>query len=170
MARVFVAVWPPPHVVERLAALPRPDLPGLRWVPAGDLHVTLRFLGDAPVGVVAERVRAAAPPRATARVGPATAPLGARILMAPVAGLDDLAAAVAAATADLGRPARHPFRGHVTLARARDRAMVQRAAGVAVTARFEVTDVAVVTSETRPEGARYTTAATIPCPPGRSHR
>ena len=43
--RLFVAAWPPPEVVASLAALPRPDVAGLRWTRPDQWHVTLRFLG-----------------------------------------------------------------------------------------------------------------------------
>ena len=170
MGRVFVAAWPPPVVADQLADLPVPDVAGLRRTRKENLHVTLRFLGDVAVPAVVERARTAALPTATATLGPATARLGPQVVMVPVAGLDDLAAAVARATADLGRPPRHPFRGHVTLARARHDAAAAPATGVPVSGRFAVTEVAVVTSETRPEGARYTTVATVPCGPVRPHR
>ena len=38
MARLFVAVWPPDDVVAELAALPRPDQPGLRWTTPDQWH------------------------------------------------------------------------------------------------------------------------------------
>ena len=47
VARLFLAVWPPAPVVERLRSLPRPDEPGVRWVPPTNWHVTVRFFGDA---------------------------------------------------------------------------------------------------------------------------
>lgn len=43
--RLFVALTPPPPVREELAAL-ADDLEGVRWTPADNLHLTLRFLGD----------------------------------------------------------------------------------------------------------------------------
>ena len=46
--RLFVAVWPPADVVTRVAALPRPDVAGLRWTAPDHWHVTLRFLGSVP--------------------------------------------------------------------------------------------------------------------------
>jgi 2'-5' RNA ligase len=43
--RLFVALLPPPLVQAELAALARP-LPGVRWTPAANIHLTLRFIGE----------------------------------------------------------------------------------------------------------------------------
>ena len=117
MARLFVAVWPPDSVVDELAGL-APGRPGLRPVPPHQLHVTLRFLGDADAGVVAARLDGVTFAAATAVLGPAVRRLGPGAVVVPVSGLDALAAAVGDATGDLGKPA-GPFRGHLTLARLR---------------------------------------------------
>ncbi len=45
MPRLFVAVPLPEAVTERLAALAG-GVPGARWSPAQNMHVTLRFIGD----------------------------------------------------------------------------------------------------------------------------
>ena len=45
--RLFVAIPLPEALADDLAAL-RPELPGARPVPAGNLHLTLAFLGEAP--------------------------------------------------------------------------------------------------------------------------
>jgi 2'-5' RNA ligase len=163
VARIFVAVWPPDVVADALAALPRPTVAGVRWVPRDNLHVTLRFLGDADPDEVATRLRDAELPPSSATLGPAVSMLGRRVVMAPVAGLDPLAAAVIAATADLGRPApTRPFVGHVTLARCTDDRAGRRVCGAAVDAVFPIEQLAVVGSETHPDGARYTTLAAAP--------
>ncbi|MBI2496457.1 MAG: RNA 2',3'-cyclic phosphodiesterase [Opitutae bacterium] len=44
-ARLFVALVPPGAVRAELAALAAP-LAGVRWTPAANLHLTLRFIGD----------------------------------------------------------------------------------------------------------------------------
>lgn len=68
--RVFVAVFPPPSVLDTLAGLRErlePDLPGLRWVGTGNLHFTLRFLGDRTEDEIARATAvldAVAPPAA----------------------------------------------------------------------------------------------------------
>jgi 2'-5' RNA ligase len=116
----------------------------------------LRFLGevDDPAPVAAALDAAPLSP-ASAVVGPQVAVLGRGVLMVPVAGLDDLAAAVTGATRWFGRaPPDRPFRGHLTVARAR-RGAVRGLAGEAVGARFPVEDVRLVRSHPGPDGARY---------------
>lgn len=44
-ARLFVALVPPATVQTELAELATP-LDGVRWTPAGNLHLTLRFIGE----------------------------------------------------------------------------------------------------------------------------
>ncbi|MEX2044797.1 MAG: RNA 2',3'-cyclic phosphodiesterase [Opitutus sp.] len=43
--RLFIAITLPGPVRDAVASLAQP-LPGLTWTPPGQLHVTLRFLGD----------------------------------------------------------------------------------------------------------------------------
>lgn len=129
--RLFVAAWPPEPVRERLRALPRPALDGARWVPEERWHVTLRFLGEvAEAGPVVDALRAVGRdlPRPTATLGGEVVRLGPAAVV-PVAGVDELAGRVVAATAHLGRaPDDRPFRGHVTVARGRGRRRVPPAA------------------------------------------
>lgn len=44
-ARLFVALVPPPTVQAELAEVAEP-LAGTRWTPAGNIHLTLRFIGE----------------------------------------------------------------------------------------------------------------------------
>ena len=113
--RLFVAVWPPDDVLDAVAALERPDHPSVRWTTLEQWHVTLRFLGevDEPPRDLLEPLATITAPRVT--IGPATERLSGRVLMIPVHGLDEVAAAVRD-VADT-----RPFRGHLTLARARQR-------------------------------------------------
>ncbi len=46
MYRLFVAIDLPEEIKKMVAAL-REDLPGARWVPLEQLHLTLRFIGEA---------------------------------------------------------------------------------------------------------------------------
>jgi 2'-5' RNA ligase len=169
--RLFVAVWPPPSLVTQLRQLDRPVRPGLRWTTEDQWHVTLRFLGridrDAyrSLHEVLARVAAACSP-VEVRAGPAPRALGRGVWALPVAGLEPVAERLNAATADLGQPlAERPFRGHITLARARRPAALNglrrqarsRAAAAAgeVADRWWVADLSLVRSDLRPEGARY---------------
>lgn len=48
--RVFVAIFPPPNVQEKLALHRNlvAERANVRWVPAENIHLTLKFLGDVP--------------------------------------------------------------------------------------------------------------------------
>jgi 2'-5' RNA ligase len=128
----------------------------VRWTARAQWHVTLRFLGEvadpAPVAAALEAAHLAA---CEAVAGPRVIALGRSTVVLPVAGLDALAAGVAAATAGFGAPVgTRPFRGHLTLARVR-RGSVQHLVGGALEARFPVDDVRLVRSHLGPAGARY---------------
>ena len=166
--RLFVAVWPSPEVVASLRALPRPEVPRLRWTNEDQWHVTLRFLGDADEGeatAALRRLRFGSRP--VAEAGPAVGRFGNTVLYVPVAGLDELAAAAVAATADVGEPSAQgrPFRGHLTVGRANQgRAPLRRLAEVPVAGRWEVDEVTLVASRLHPHGARYSVVARVPLP------
>jgi RNA 2',3'-cyclic 3'-phosphodiesterase len=169
--RLFVAIWPPLAVRERLGELDRPAVPGLRWTTGAQWHVTLAFLGEVPDGEqdalagalagVAGRLRN----RPEAIMGPATEAVGRGIVCVPVGGLDAVAAAVR--TSPLGRyisPGEARFSGHLTLARARrGRRVPDELCGMPVDARWSVDELCLVSSRLDPEGARYetVTSATI---------
>lgn len=162
MTRLFVAVDPPDEVRHRLAhAVPRPDEPGVRWVPPDRWHVTLRFLGEADEGAAVAAITRLRAPRATATLGPRVARLGRNVVCLPVAGLDALAEAVEAATAGIGEPPDRRFRGHLTLARLRGRAACG-VAGTAVSDAFEVDAVRLYRSTLRPDGAHHELVAEVP--------
>jgi RNA 2',3'-cyclic 3'-phosphodiesterase len=153
--RLFFAVWPPADVVERMRALPRAEIHGLRWIAAEQWHVTLRFLGNADATEAATRLESVALPPTTATVGPATSRLG-RSLVIRVAGVDDLARVVSGVTADIGQPLdARGFTGHLTLARLAGH-VPRGLTGQAFSAEFRVAEVTLVNSETNPQGARYT--------------
>lgn len=134
--RLFVALWPPQGWVEGLAGLQarlraHPSLEGARWVRAGQLHLTLAFLGDVPAGKVGEVLAAAG--EAARQAAPFTLRPGAlgafpnwrqpRVLWL---GLDGEGAGEASRFAASVRRALQargvwydpkPFRAHITLAR-----------------------------------------------------
>ena len=64
MIRAFVAVELEPQTVQKIAAVIvqlRPRIPGVRWLPPANFHLTLKFLGDieeakvAPIAAALER-------------------------------------------------------------------------------------------------------------------
>lgn len=69
--RLFVALTPPPPVREELAALEE-EWEGVRWTPAENLHLTLRFLGD----TMEEKQSAMEAALARVRVEPFVLPVG----------------------------------------------------------------------------------------------
>jgi 2'-5' RNA ligase len=167
MPRLFVAVRPPPLVLSRIAELPRPPEPGVRWVPAEQWHVTVRFLGDADLDAAIGALEGAVPELRSrtfpeAVIGPRLSRLGRQVICLPVSGLDELAGAVARATSEVGEPPDpRPFRGHVTVARLRHRGSC-RLAGHPLSARFAVTEIELVRSVLGPDGARHEVVQAYP--------
>ncbi len=162
MARLFIAVWPPEDVAAELSALHRKDQRGVRFVPAENWHITLRFLGEAdPAGVVDALVGFAAP-AATVRLGPAVDVLSERALVLPASGLDAIAEAVAERTRSLGDPPRKRFTGHLTVARVKPNVPMPRVLGALLSTEFVADEIALVQSRLEPSGARYETIATWP--------
>jgi 2'-5' RNA ligase len=159
MARLFVAVRPPPAVITALAGLDRPAEPGGRYAPPEQWHVTLRFLGDAVVDdavVALEQLRS---PVAEAVLGPRVSRLGRNVVCIPVAGLDELAAEVRELTATIGDPPDpRGFTGHLTIARLRGRAACG-VAGAPFSARFAVHEVELVDSTLSSSGAVHEVVA-----------
>ena len=165
MARLSVAVRPPPEVVALLSALDRPALPGVRWSLPEQWLVKLR-----PLGQVDERVVPAlrdalgaeldGAPAVACRLGPVTRRLGGQWLGAPVHGLDDLAAVVFEATQELV-PVTHPqpFQADLVLARGRvPRELAGRPVAGSWTARW----VSLVADRSGPGTPRFEELASYP--------
>lgn len=164
MTRLFIAVWPSDTVQHALAALVRDlptDEPGVRLVRAENRHITLRFVGDADPDPVVDVLGSAVLPVATTTFGPAVERLGGRQFVLRVKGVDDLAAAVRAATADIGESDRRRFYGHLTLARTKAGAR-SSLLGRTFRAEMPVDEVALVASTLAPTGAEYETLARFP--------
>jgi 2'-5' RNA ligase len=173
--RLFVAVWPPDDVIDLISGLPRPEVPGLRWSPRPQWHVTLRFLGEVErADEFGEALRQLSGSGiAKAVLGPETAWFpGRRVLQVPVVGLDDLSRLVNQAIAhiDDGRSAsvgpEAGFRGHLTLARVRGRSRIDRehasqVEGTRIQAEWTVRQVSLVASTLRADGARYSDFVTV---------
>ena len=174
MERLFVAIPLPSETRTRLAAL-QTDLRGARWTPAGQLHLTLLFLGDTEADAVAPLVRSIsalqAPPLALRFGGLGVFPnlRAPRVLVAhvqPDPHLMTLAAEVraAAATLDFAAEAR-PFRPHVTLARLRDpdRGEIRRFLEETPLAEsFVATEMVLYASRLTPQGAIHDRRAAFP--------
>lgn len=188
--RSFVAVPCPP---ERLPALTPvlASLAGPDWrpVPAGQFHLTVRFLGEQPEPLLqrlASRLApalAAVPAFALDFAGLGVFPSARRpeVLWAGCAGSGAAAFARLAATveevlAGLGLPPEgRPLRPHLTLARRRSGADPGRAAAAAAAAcagaagrawgRVEVGAAVLFRSELGPGGARHSPLARLPLAP-----
>jgi len=166
--RLFVAVWPSQEVLDRIAALPRPEVRGLRWTTPEQWHVTLRFFGEADLDeavAVFGRIAVESTGDTVAALGPATGRFGQRVLHVPVDGLDAVAEAVVRATKKVGKPPEpRPFKGHLTLARARDRRRgvdLRPLVGTPVSATWPLTEVCLVESRLHPKGANYEVVETV---------
>ncbi|MCY3578026.1 MAG: RNA 2',3'-cyclic phosphodiesterase [bacterium] len=156
MPRLFLAVFPPQDVVDRLAELERPEVEGLRWTRREQWHITLRFLGEAEPEDVEDSLRGFQRSAPTVLLGPAGRRLGSRALVLPADGLSELAAVVGTRTETIGQPLdRRGFTGHLTLARAR-----KRVPGTVVAQPFEAEFLAnelwLVSSQLHSDGSRYT--------------
>jgi 2'-5' RNA ligase len=130
--RLFVAVDVPPDVrsaVDAAASPLRDELPGARWVPPENWHVTVKFLGrtwprlldwvTASLRAVADRT---APFETSARdFGAFPSARRARVLWVglddPSGGAANVAGAVDAALAREFEPERRAFSAHLTIAR-----------------------------------------------------
>lgn len=155
-------MWPPEPVRRRLRALTADDMPGLRWMPEENWHVTLAFLGERDVAPVEAALATASLPAATATVSWRFGVLARTSLVVPVTGVDRLASAVRRAV-DPER-AGPRFRGHVTVARTRGKRPITTLPPAPdwPPIEFDVDAVALVASTLTPEGARYRTVATFP--------
>jgi 2'-5' RNA ligase len=169
VTRLFVALWPPDHVIEHVRSLPRDGWEGVRWVPEPNWHVTLRFIGEADPTAVSHALSKAPLPGTTAVVGSRLETLARTSLVVRVHGVDQLAHAVLQATSTIGRIEHdRPFRGHLTVARTRGgRSIVGGRSGARHTdqapasVEFDVSEVALVASTLSPAGATYATLATF---------
>ncbi|MEO1060015.1 MAG: 2'-5' RNA ligase family protein [Actinomycetota bacterium] len=116
MARCFVSLRPPSHVVEAVAAECRGEQRGLRWSRPADHHVTLRFFADVDPGQLIEAVGAVEHEPVDVRGGPALLEIFEGVVALPITGADPLAGSVLDATGHLASFER-PFRGHLTVGR-----------------------------------------------------
>ena len=183
--RLFVAITPPPAVLDdleaRVAPL-RPDWPALRWTARPAWHVTLAFLGevsDDTAAVLGPRLGRAAHRHPTLSLAFASAGAfpgrsRARVLWTGISGdrpaLETLARSVAAGARRAGAPPPDEgrrFRPHLTLARCREPVnvgrLVEALAGYAGTP-WTAAEIHLIRSHPGPSGGppRYETVGTWP--------
>ena len=145
----------------------------MRWIPAPNLHLTLRFLGDTASEAI-PRVLAAVEQSLAGRpefdlnlagIGALPSPSRPRVVIARLqedARLTELAHAVERAAVACGfAPEERSFRAHITLGRFQRLRRGERRAPVAIerpveTATFPVRNVVLFRSDLRKEGAHYT--------------
>jgi 2'-5' RNA ligase len=133
-------------------------------VPTDQLHVTVRFFGEADIDEASRALEPVARdlPPATVELGPRVSRLGRNVVCLPVTGLDRVAAAVRDATTGIGEPPDpRPFRGHLTLARLRNRAACGLA-GRPFRTEFVADALHLVESVTRSSGAVHRRVARWP--------
>ena len=160
-----VALRPPAAILERVTALPRAPHPGIRWSEPERWIVKLRPLGHMAEHLVAPLVDALdaaldGAPAPTCVLGPATVRPSGQWLYAPVAGLDELADEVFAATEHLV-PVTHPqpYRGVLVLATGR---VPDDVRGVPVSGTWEPDEVALIADRSAPGRPRLVDLATFP--------
>jgi len=189
--RLFVAIVLPAPVLERLAAIQqqvRADTPHgvVRWVDPRGIHLTLKFLGDAPASQQPELERALS--EAVGERAPfelVLSDLGCfpserrpRVVWVGLAGalseLHALRDAVERTISPLGYPTEdRPFSPHLTLGRVRREASASQASllgGVVMSRRqtanqaWRVASASLMRSELNPGGATYTELFRAPFP------
>ena len=179
MHRLFVAVDPPPALSVQLIALEDPDL-AARWSPAGNHHLTLKFIGNVDSDKRDDVAHALAQIE-----GPAPRVLLNRLAVFPswrrpsvlvlMAESDDALLALHQNVEDvlhergIERETK-PFRPHVTLARFKNASPPAVRAYVRDTALprfapFRATTFRLYESVTKPTGAEYTAIAEYPLHP-----
>lgn len=184
--RLFVALELPKNVLQALSILQadlQKQIPDkiARWVRPENIHLTLKFLGDAPVEQVDEIAAAmkmatevhAPMELAVAGLGMFPNPRNARVLWVGVNGsteaLGNLHASLEERIVPLGFPTEsRPFNAHLTLARANRRASrdEKKAFGALATqnevgelAAWRAASVSLIRSQLKPGGAVYTRMA-----------
>jgi len=158
--RSFLAVYPGEEARGLLADVAPRDARDVRVTDMADWHVTLRFLGEldeqdtSMMGkVVHDALLGVAP--IDVYLGPTTAlGTGARVLFAPAEGLEEVVGLLEEALDGLVEPRDGPFRGHLTLARARGRGRISGVhAGRSVHVAFSASEVVLVGSKLEPDRA-----------------
>jgi 2'-5' RNA ligase len=189
VARCFIAIELDRSVLEaldRLQAKLRREVPDgvVRWVAGSGIHLTLKFLGDVPLGQVRDiedgivrACRSYVPFALTCSgIGCFPNPRRPRVVWVGVEAsggvLSKLQQTVEREVAPLGYPTeKREFTPHLTLGRAQRRASSDElrrlgelisSAKVGPIAEMEVSEVSLIRSDLRPTGAVYTPLAQVP--------
>ena len=179
--RSFIAIELPDELRRELghiqARLKSPEQPSVKWVDAGSIHLTLKFLGsiaadrtNAITGAINEAVRGIAPFSLTARgLGVFPNPRRPQVIWVGVGGevakLEQLKQRLEARLIPLGFAAEtRPFSAHLTLARLRPQASPAERQGIGrrvtatdftATNAIEVAAICLMRSQLTPKGAIY---------------
>lgn len=158
--RAFFAIYPDEAARGELADVAPEESDDVRVSDMADWHVTLRFLGPVRAEAIPRVVGAATGAFAGVAplevwLGPMTAlGTGAKVLFVPAEGAEDAAGRLDDALGDLVAPRDGPYRGHLTLARARGRGRLSSSlSGCPVSLSFPVDEVTLVASRLEPERA-----------------
>jgi len=119
--RMFVAVTPPPEIVDIVSDLPTRALRGVRYTKRSQWHITLRYLGDCERHEALKALDQLSGAAVTVELGPAVTLLGSRVVIVPARGLDEIAQTVDALFDSVGETTDREFVGHLTLARLKGR-------------------------------------------------
>ncbi len=162
-AHMFLAVTPPPEVIDIISDLPTRPLRGVRYTKRKQWHITLRFLGACERHEALEALESLQAPAADVTLGPDVSMLGSRVVIIPAMGLDTTAAAVDDAYGDIGEATDREFLGHLTLARLkgrplRDPSMVS-VLGALISTTWHADKIDLWKSEVNPEGTVHTLVA-----------
>ena len=177
MPRLFVAIDIPREIRDALTRFAG-ELPAARWVPADQLHLTLRFIGDvgpqtfAAIKGAVSGLRFPGFPLELRGVGhfpPGKHPRVLWVGVAPNDALGQLHQDLELALIDTGlAPEERPFSPHLTLARLRESAPASVGSFETkhcelVFPSFEVREVVLFSSVLTPQGAIHSKEVTVPC-------
>lgn len=158
--RAFLAIYPDEAARGELADVAPDETDDVRVSDMADWHVTLRFLGQVASEAIPKVLAVASAALEcivpfSVRLGPMTAlGTGGKVLFIPAEGADHVARCLDDALDDLVEPREGPYRGHLTLARARGRGRLPSSlSGCPVSFSFLVDEVALVVSRLEPERA-----------------
>ncbi len=162
--QMYVAVVPPPEVIELIDGLPTRAQRGVRYTRRDRWHITLKFLGETDPEEAAAVLGQMDGSAADVVLGPTVSLMGPRVVIVPASGLDELAAAAAAAFDGIGEPLPdRDFTGHLTLARLKGAPLRDPSSisvlGAPISATFRAASVVLFENTFEPDGTTRTLVA-----------